>query len=141
MTAGELHDEIVRRLVAAVGLADATEEYRLAHFPGRTREAPSDKERRFTLRPRRVFLLTPEQGGTGSCEYRIEYEITIFYNASSNTHVQRALDDAVVIIEEIWRLTTIEGVTRVEETNQDMDDQAGPYEHRREFNVDFDPNR
>lgn len=140
MTAGEVHEEIVRRL-EAVGVDSVSEDDRLTHYPLHTRDAPTDKERYFTLRPRRSYLITADQGGTGSCEYRIEYELTVFYSPTIETHVARALDDAILIIDEIWSLTTIPAVTAVEETNQDMDDQAGPYEHRREFNVDFDPRR
>lgn len=139
MTAGELHNEIVARL-EAIELGGSGDD-RLVHNPKHTNETPPDKDRRFTLRPSRVFFLTPAEGGTGSCEYRAEYELIINYNPTGAEHVPRMMDDAVPIIDAIWALSSIPGVTKVEETNDRMDDIAGPAQHRREFNIDFDPNR
>jgi hypothetical protein len=138
MTAGELHKEIVGRL-EAVELDSASADDRLRHNPKHTNETPPDKDRRFTLRPNRIYLLTADEGGTSSCDYRIEYELIINYNPTSAEHVPRMMTDAVPIIDTIWGLSSIPNVTMVEETNQDMDDQAGPAQHRREFNVDFRP--
>lgn len=140
MTAGELHKEIVARLEAIE--LDGAGDDRLRHNPKHANETPAEKDRRFTLRPRRMYLATPAEGGHGSCEYRIEYLLEIVYNPTGSSHVPRMMEDAVHIIDAIWRLGQIPGVTQVEETNQDFrDEQSGPAVHSRDFNIDFDPRR
>jgi hypothetical protein len=138
MTAGDLHETIVKRF-EDIDLGGAGGD-RLVHNPKHAAETAVEKDRRFTLRPRRIYLLTSDQGGLSSCEYRIEYELVVNYNPTSAAHVPRMMNDAIPIINTIWGLTDIPGVTMVDDTNPDMADvQGGPALHTREFNVDFRP--